>query len=85
MQESYTDEFKIEKLIEVIRHYNKWPTSAELKLYGKEHYHFPSHNTINSLGGSVNVRVLKVRDFCLNNPDEYEERLAEFFNHSLRS
>ena len=40
-----TDE-KIQSLIEVIRHYGKWPTQAEVKLYAKQTEGFPSHMTL---------------------------------------
>jgi len=40
----------LEKLVEVIDTLGKWPTVAELKLYGRQHSGFPNHKTIRRLG-----------------------------------
>jgi hypothetical protein len=75
MQRPLDDGEKIRRLIEVIRHYRKWPTTAEIKFYTKQTNGFPSHNTLSGLG-NLNERKQLVRDYCKNEKDQYQDILS---------
>ncbi len=75
MQSSIHIGEKIERLIEVIRHYRKWPTTAEIKLYARQTNGSLSHNTLNGLG-NLSERQRLVHDFCMNSVDDYQDVLA---------
>ena len=46
MQGRYDDLELLKHLVRVIEDLGQWPTTAELKLYAREHPGFPSHNTL---------------------------------------
>ena len=75
MQRSFNEEEKILRLIEVIRHYGKWPTTAEIKLYSRQTAGFPSHNTLSGLG-SLQERQRLVFDYCNKEKKHYQDVLS---------
>ena len=50
MQGRYDELELLEYLVGAVDDLGKWPTTAELKLYARQHPGFPSHNTIRRLG-----------------------------------
>jgi hypothetical protein len=50
LQSALDDLQVLRSLLEAIESLGKWPTYAELKLYGRTHSGFPSHNSFRRLG-----------------------------------
>lgn len=56
-------------LIGAFRHYERMPTTAELRIYGRQHPGFPSHSTIRqSMGGQAGLAD-KLRAWTAGQPD----------------
>jgi len=51
MQSAYSEDFLIEKLIQLIQELGHFPTSTERRLKGHQDENFPTHNTFSRFGG----------------------------------
>jgi hypothetical protein len=71
LQTAYSDNFLIEKLIELIQDLGHFPTSTERRLKGYQDKNFPTHNTFSRFG-SKNELIQAVLNFCETNDDKSE-------------
>ena len=63
MQSAYTDDFLIEKLIELIQELGHFPTSPERRLKGHQDKDFPTHNTFARFGSKSDL-IQAVLKYC---------------------
>jgi hypothetical protein len=64
----YSDHFILEKLALLTRDLGHFPVMAEIKIKSISDSDFPSHGVFDKLGVK-NVRIQKLREFCLGNPE----------------
>ena len=60
MQGPYDELDLLQEVVGVVADLGKWPTTAELKLYARQHPGFPSHNTIRRLGSRADQARLVI-------------------------
>ncbi|MEW8288525.1 MAG: GIY-YIG nuclease family protein [Candidatus Thiodiazotropha endolucinida] len=72
LQDAYPEEFVLSCLEEVVKHFGRYPTIAELKLFRKSNPDFPTHNVFQRLGRKGELAKLlfeftndaRVREIC---------------------
>ncbi len=74
LQESYSDNFVIEKLIDLIRKLGKFPTIREIRIERNNNTEFPSKGAFNRRGTKRQI-ALKVLDYCRDKND-YQDIIA---------
>lgn len=75
LQSAHDQDFLIQSLVGLIRTLGHFPVHAELRREAARDKDFPSHTVWANRLGNKNVRIKKVVDFCLENPDEYQDIL----------
>lgn len=68
LQDSFSDDFIIEKFISLIQESGKFPVDAELRIKRREDKDFPSHGVFSKFGKKSEL-VKKVIDYCVNKGD----------------
>ncbi|MBP1697012.1 MAG: uncharacterized protein H6Q41_2200 [Deltaproteobacteria bacterium] len=63
MQSAYSEDFLIEKLIQLIQELGHFPTSTERRLKGHQDENFPTHNTFSRFGGKADL-IEAVLKYC---------------------
>jgi hypothetical protein len=63
LQSAYTDAFLIEKLVELIKELDHFPTAPEIRLKAYQDKSFPSHNTFSRFGKKHEL-ILAVLSYC---------------------
>ena len=72
MQDAYSEAHVLGSLEAAVKHFGRYPTIAELKLYRRQNPEFPTHNVFQRLGGKSELarRLLEftsdelVRELC---------------------
>lgn len=68
-QEAITDEVLLERLVEIVRHYRKFPTEAEMMLFRRDEQSFPTHKTFRDRFGGTAGMTRALSDFTQGKPD----------------
>ncbi len=63
MQSAYSEDFLIEKLIQLIRELGHFPTSTERRLKSHQDKNFPTHNTFSRFGSKADL-IEAVLKYC---------------------
>jgi hypothetical protein len=69
IQGALTEEHCLQKLAEAAKHFQKFPTSAEIRLFGRTKTDFPSHSSFNAVLGSTIEMQAKLRSWAASNAD----------------
>jgi hypothetical protein len=69
-----TEDFCLQKLAEAARHFKKFPTSAEVRIFGRMQPDFPGHTSFNNVLGSTTEMQTKLRNWAVSNA-EYADLL----------
>jgi hypothetical protein len=62
------DKTVVTALIPLIREKGRWPTSAEMRIYSRQHPGFPAEDTISSRGNRATVAGMLLK-YCSNKPE----------------
>ncbi|MES9949819.1 MAG: GIY-YIG nuclease family protein [Candidatus Thiodiazotropha sp.] len=99
LQDAYPVEFVLSCLEKIVKHYDRYPTIAELKLFRKDSPDFPTHNVFQRLGRKSELakflfeftRDARVREICAplcaleDKTEDTNEQVIEGFVYLMKS